>query len=156
MEDLLRSVLEVKDTDSHEVLEALSFSNPRIWLDFMKLEDKDVEDLSKSAPIRGNNARASIGTRLELISFMRMITKQCENKDPRASDISSYNAKDIQQYYYEHKKNLQIKVLQGTPTASATTMVSNRHVRSESKKAIYNWNRGKRQKTAFPVLRDNN
>ena len=56
-----------------------------------------MEDLSKSASVRGNNARATIGARFkrELMSFMRLITERSENNDPRARDISSYTASDI-------------------------------------------------------------
>jgi hypothetical protein len=92
LEDLLRSVLNVEDTDSNEVLEALNFSNTRTWTGFMKLVDEDVEDLSTSAPVRGDaNARATIGTRhrRELMSFLRLIDKRHKGKDPRAMDIKS-------------------------------------------------------------------
>ena len=62
----------------------------------MKMEDEDVDKLTKYAPSNASN-RAQIATnsKRELLSFMKLITERSENKDPRARDISSYNAKDI-------------------------------------------------------------
>ena len=76
----------------------------------MKLDNEDVEDISKSTSVRGNNARAPIGGtkfKKELISFMRMIAERCDNNDPKARYISSYNANNITEHYLTHIWHLQ-------------------------------------------------
>ena len=75
----------------------------------MKLDHEDVEDLTKSASIRGNNARAPIGTKFkkELISFMKMMTERCDNNDLTARDIGRYNADNITEHYLNRIRHLQ-------------------------------------------------
>ena len=108
----MRAVYEVQNSDNHKVLEALNFEDVKTWRKFMKMEDEDIEELTKSATSNASK-RVPIATssKRELVSFMRLITERSENNDPRARDISSYTAKDIEQYYYEHKKSLQLKAL---------------------------------------------
>ena len=100
LDNLLRSVYDVQGTDSHEALEALSFANVKTWRQFMKLEDEDIDNLTKQAPTR-SSIRATIVTnyKRELMSFQRMTTERKENNDPGAKDISSYKADDIDDYY---------------------------------------------------------
>ena len=116
-----------------------------------------MEDLSKRSPDRGSNAREPIGTRfkIELMSFMRMITERCDHNNPKARDISSYNGDDIIEYYLNYNRHLQNNASTQSQ-ASSTQAVSNMYVKSVTEKALDNWNRGKRDKTAFPVLKDNN
>ena len=101
LEDLLRAVFDVKATQRHEVLEALEYDHMTTWKWFMRLDDEDIDELSKHAR---NNVRAPIAKkyRRELMSFQRMIAERKENKVPGAKDISSYNARDIDDYYEKH------------------------------------------------------
>jgi hypothetical protein len=71
-------------------------------------------------------------------------------------DIKSYTSTDIKRHYQDHKEELQLKVLQGTAVSATTATAPNKQVKSESEKAFDNWTKGKRGKTAFPVLKDNN
>ena len=54
----------------------------------MKMEDEDVEELSKYAPSNASN-RAPIMTssKRELMSLMRLITERSENNDPKAREL---------------------------------------------------------------------
>ena len=49
LENLLRAIFNVKATESHEVLEALEHDHMTTWKRFIKLDDRDINELSKHA-----------------------------------------------------------------------------------------------------------
>ena len=82
---------------------------------------------------------------------MRMIPERCENNDTKARYITSYNGDDINDYYLNRNRHLQ-----NDANTSTQAPPQAKHGKSEIENALDNWNRGKIDKTAFPVLRDNN
>ena len=125
------------------------------WKRFMKLDDEDIDELSKQAR---NNVRAPIATKFkkELMSFQRMITERKENKEPGARKISSYDADEIIEYYEDYSKKLQANAISHLVLpASAMAPVTIRPVKSKWEKSLNNWTREKHNKAQFPVLHNN-
>ena len=157
LEVLLRLVFDVKATEGHEVIEALEHATTTTWKRFMKLDDEDIDELSK-AKSTNSSARVPISTKYkkELTSFRKMISEKKENKEPGANDISSYDPDEINDYYEDFSKKLRKTALAHMgPSTQAPTPTGMRPVKSKWEKALDNWNRGKHDKNQFPVLQDN-
>ena len=151
-------MFDVQGTGSHENSGTTKFyDNVKTRRQFMKLDDEDIDELAKDAPSR-SSIRATIGTKhkKELMSFQRIITERKENKEPGAKDISSYNVDDINDDHDRHSKSLQLKAISQPAPAMAPGIPLKLYTKSESEKELDNWTRGKRDKTQFPVLKDNN
>ena len=70
----MRTVFEIQNSDDHEVLEALNFDNVKTWRKFIKMEDEDEEELTKSAPSNNSNrAPVTTSTKRELMSFVSVL-----------------------------------------------------------------------------------
>ena len=107
LEVLLRLVFDVRATESHEVIEALEHATTTTWKRFMKLDDEDIDELSK-AKSTNSSARVPISTKYkkELMSFRKMISDKEENNEPGANKISSYDPDKVNDHYRDFSKNL--------------------------------------------------
>ena len=85
-------MFDVRATESHEVIEALEHATTTTWKRFMKLDDEDIDELSKGKSTN-SIGRVPISTKYkkELMSFRKMISDKEENNEPGANKISSYD-----------------------------------------------------------------
>lgn len=151
LEDLLRNIFAIRNDDNnHELLQALSYDSITSWKMFRRLQQDDIETLTKGI----TRGRAPIGKSImtQLKVLLRYIREKIEQKEPGARDIDSYDPDDFEEYlddYFLSKRNLAIANPATMPTPSTSS-----NVKSRTEKALDSWERKRNNKTNFEILRE--
>ena len=144
LQDILSRVLEIDLTCNppHDIVEGLTHYGCTTWKALRRIGRIDIAGLSKKSgqqrvPLMGYSLR-------QLSKFYEFYEYNVDNNVPDHVLAATYTLADFDSFVDNHRNA-------PLPTALPP---SNSHVKSPAEQKLQDWNRGKRNKTDFEVLKE--